>query len=118
MDELLLILAIGLALERRQLFEHNLPFQLLMVLVIIILPFIILLAAIFFFAWLMGRKISQSVEELMLAVEKIRQQDLNFRISYRGNNELGDLCAASDLAQLSSATGISSNTQIRTPRSS
>lgn len=65
-----------------------------MVLVIIILPFIILLAAIFFFAWLMGRKISQPVEELMLAVEKIRQQDLNFRINYRGNNELGDLCAA------------------------
>jgi signal transduction histidine kinase len=42
----------------------------------------------------MGRKISQPVKELMQAVEKIRQQDLDFTITYSERNELGDLCYA------------------------
>lgn len=58
------------------------------------LPFIVLIVAILFFAWLMGRKVSQPVHELMRAVEKIRQQDLNFTIDYHEPNELGDLCYA------------------------
>ncbi|HEU5378717.1 MAG TPA: HAMP domain-containing protein [Ktedonobacteraceae bacterium] len=37
---------------------------------------------------------SQPVGELMSAVEKIRQQDLNFSITYCARNELGDLCSA------------------------
>lgn len=57
-------------------------------------PFVVLLVAILFFAWLMGRKVSQPVTELMQAVKKIRQQDLNFTITYNERNELGDLCSA------------------------
>ena len=57
-------------------------------------PFVVLIVAILFFAWLMGRKVSQPVNELMQAVEKIRQQDLDFTITYSARNELGDLCAA------------------------
>jgi signal transduction histidine kinase len=57
-------------------------------------PFVVLLVAILFFAWLMGRKVSQPVNELMQAVEKIRQQDLDFTITYSARNELGDLCYA------------------------
>jgi len=57
-------------------------------------PFVVLTVAIFFFAWLMGRKVSQPVNELMRAVEKIRQQNLDFTINYSERNELGDLCYA------------------------
>ena len=39
---------------------------------------------------------SQPVNELMLAVEKIRRQDLDFSINYSANNELGELCDAFD----------------------
>lgn len=76
------------------LFSHNVLLQVSLVLLALMLPFIILIATILFFAWRMGRKISQPVNELMLAVEKIRQQDLNFSIAYRGRDELGDLCSA------------------------
>lgn len=58
------------------------------------LPFLVLVVAILFSAWRMGRKVSRPVGELMVAVEKIRQQDLNFSISYRERDELGDLCSA------------------------
>jgi two-component system, OmpR family, lantibiotic biosynthesis sensor histidine kinase NisK/SpaK len=57
-------------------------------------PFVVLTVAILFFAWLMGRKVSQPVNELMRAVEKIRQQNLDFTINYSERNELGDLCYA------------------------
>lgn len=57
-------------------------------------PCVVLLVAILFFAWLMGRRVSQPVNELMQAVEKIRQQDLDFTITYSARNELGDLCYA------------------------
>lgn len=57
-------------------------------------PCVVLIVAILFFAWLMGRKVSQPVNELMQAVEKIRQQDLDFTITYSERNELGDLCSA------------------------
>ncbi|MGZ6352837.1 MAG: HAMP domain-containing sensor histidine kinase [Ktedonobacterales bacterium] len=57
-------------------------------------PLVVLIVAILFFAWLMGRKVSQPVNELMQAVEKIRQQDLDFTITYSARNELGDLCYA------------------------
>ncbi|HEU5383024.1 MAG TPA: HAMP domain-containing sensor histidine kinase [Ktedonobacteraceae bacterium] len=57
-------------------------------------PIVGLIAAILFFAWRMGRKVSRPVSELMAAVEKIRQQDLNFSINYHEPNELGDLCSA------------------------
>jgi signal transduction histidine kinase len=42
----------------------------------------------------MGRKVSQPVDELLRAVEKIRQQDLDFTITYSAPNELGALCGA------------------------
>lgn len=58
------------------------------------IPFVVLSVAIFFFAWRMGRKVSQPVNELMQAVEKIRQQDLDFTINYSERNELGELCYA------------------------
>lgn len=57
-------------------------------------PLCVLTAAVVLFAWLMGRKISRPVNELMQAVEKIRRQDLDFSIQYSANNELGDLCDA------------------------
>lgn len=57
-------------------------------------PLIALMVAILCFAWLMGRKVSQPVNELLRAVEKIRQRDLDFTITYGAHNELGDLCAA------------------------
>lgn len=69
-------------------------FQISIILLIISVPFIVLGAAILFFAWLMGRKVSQPVNELMRAVGKIRQQDLNFTINYSARNELGELCLA------------------------
>ncbi|HET8841174.1 MAG TPA: HAMP domain-containing sensor histidine kinase [Ktedonobacteraceae bacterium] len=58
------------------------------------LPCLILIGTLLFFAWRMGRTIRQPVDELMLAVQKIRQHDLNFTIEYSGRNELGDLCEA------------------------
>jgi signal transduction histidine kinase len=75
-------------------YYHNLPLQNIVLLIAMVLPFIVLAVAILFFAWRMGRKVSRPVGELMGAVEKIRQQDLNFSISYRERNELGDLCSA------------------------
>lgn len=69
-------------------------FQVLMFIVMLVVPFVLLTVSTRMFAWLMGRKISQPIDELMQAVEKIRQQDLNFSIAYQGLNELGDLCSA------------------------
>src|SRR2546423_1850227 len=61
-------------------------------LMLLALPCLILIGTLLFFAWRMGRTIRQPVDELMLAVQKIRQHDLNFTIEYSGRNELGDLC--------------------------
>lgn len=69
-------------------------FQVLMFIVMLAVPFVLLTVSTRIFAGLMGRKISQPVSELMLAVEKISRQDLNFSINYQGHNELGDLCSA------------------------
>lgn len=57
-------------------------------------PFIFLGLAALVFAYRAERAISQPVHELNLAVEKIRQQDLNFHIQYDKANELGNLCRA------------------------
>lgn len=92
--EVPLILWIALAEQHGAPFTHNVILQMLLILLVLAVPFIVLGAAILFFAWLMGRKISQPVGELTRAVEKIRRQDLDFVINYRGRNELGDLCAA------------------------
>lgn len=70
------------------------PVEIALLLLALALPIPGLIAAMLFFAWRMGRKISRPVGELMLAVEKIRQQDLNFSIRYHERNDLGDLCAA------------------------
>lgn len=92
--ELVTVFLVALNVQRTTLFTHNLPLQIAVILMLVALPFLVLSAAVLFFARLMGRKISQPVDELMRAVEKIRQQDLDFSIKYRGNNELGDLCFA------------------------
>ncbi len=92
--ESLLLVVIARQIQRNPFFTHNIPVQLTVVALIIVLPFLVLSAAILFFAWLMGRKVSQPVDELMQAVEKIRQQDLDFSIAYQGRNELGELCYA------------------------
>jgi signal transduction histidine kinase len=92
--EVTVLVFIALETRRTAVFYHNLPLQIIVVLIAMVLPFIVLVVAILFFAWLMGRKISQPVDELMQAVEKIRQQDLDFTISYQGHNELGELCSA------------------------
>lgn len=70
------------------------PVEVALFLLALVLPIPGLFAAILFFAWRMGRKVSRPVGELMGAVEKIRQQDLNFSIRYHERNELGDLCSA------------------------
>jgi signal transduction histidine kinase len=64
------------------------------VLLITAVPICALIASVSLFAWIMGRRIIRPVAELMRAVEKIRQQDLDFRLSYSANDELGDLCSA------------------------
>ncbi|HLW03254.1 MAG TPA: HAMP domain-containing sensor histidine kinase [Ktedonobacterales bacterium] len=70
------------------------PVELALFFLALALPIPGLIAAILFFAWRMGRKVNRPVGELMVAVEKIRQQDLNFSIRYHERNELGDLCSA------------------------
>ncbi|GCE22410.1 sensor histidine kinase [Dictyobacter kobayashii] len=92
--ELLGILLIALSVQYTSIFSHNRFLQYLAVLVLIALPFSALLGACLFFAWRLERKISQPVGELMAAVEKICQQDLNFSIQYQAPNQLGDLCYA------------------------
>ncbi|GHO98999.1 hypothetical protein KSF_090470 [Reticulibacter mediterranei] len=94
MLEAIIIAFIDLDKQWATVYYHNLLLQNIVFLIAILLPFIVLVVAILFFAWLMGRKISQPVNELMQAVEKIRQQDLGFTITYQGSNELGELCAA------------------------
>ncbi|QBD74928.1 HAMP domain-containing histidine kinase [Ktedonosporobacter rubrisoli] len=72
----------------------GLPMDVLVLRLALTLPFVILILAILYFAWRMGRRVSQPVNELMQAVEKIREQDLDFTITYNESNELGDLCYA------------------------
>ena len=92
--EAIIIACIVLDKQWAAVYYHNLLLQNIVFLIALVLPFIVLVVAILFFAWLMGRKISQPVDELMQAVEKIRQQDLGFTITYQGSNELGELCSA------------------------
>jgi signal transduction histidine kinase len=92
--EAIIIALIVLDKQWAAVYDHNLPLRNIVFLIAILLPFIVLVVAILFFAWLMGRKIRQPVNELMQAVEKIRQQDLGFTITYQGSNELGELCSA------------------------
>jgi signal transduction histidine kinase len=70
------------------------PVEVALFLLALALPIPVLIATILFFAWRMGRKVNRPVGELMAAVEKIRQQDLNFSIRYNERNELGALCSA------------------------
>ncbi|QBD76445.1 HAMP domain-containing histidine kinase [Ktedonosporobacter rubrisoli] len=58
------------------------------------LPFVFLGLAALLFAQRMGKAVNQPVQELMQAVDKIRQHDLNFSIRYDQPNELGALCRA------------------------
>ena len=91
--ELLLLLWYMAAKHAAPIASHLSP-DTLIVCMSISLPFLVLTGVILFFARLMGRKISRPVNELMQAVEKIRQQDLDFTITYSERNELGDLCYA------------------------
>lgn len=88
------VFLVALGVQNSNLFTHNLLLQKAVLLFLVALPCTILITAVLFFARQMGHKISQPVNELMQAVEKIRQQDLNFTIHYQGRNELGDLCYA------------------------
>lgn len=92
--EVIIIALIDLDRQWAAVYYHNLLLRNIVFLIALVLPFLVLVVAILFFAWLMGRKISQPVDELMQAVEKIRQQDLGFTITYQGRNELGELCSA------------------------
>jgi signal transduction histidine kinase len=92
--EAIIIASLDLDKQWATAYYHNLSLQNIVFLIAAVLPFIVLVVAILFFAWLMGRKIRQPVDELMQAVEKIRQQDLGFTITYQGSNELGELCSA------------------------
>jgi two-component system, OmpR family, lantibiotic biosynthesis sensor histidine kinase NisK/SpaK len=73
---------------------HILALQIVIFLFISAVPCVLLIIVTLMFARLMGSKISQPVNELMLAVKKIRQQDLDFSIHYQEQNELGELCSA------------------------
>ena len=92
--ELASIIVIAVNVRYVNFFTNNISHQVGVMLALVALPFLILVAAILFFAWKLGRKVSRPVDELMLAVEKIRQHDLNFSINYNGRDELGELCAA------------------------
>ncbi len=92
--EVIIVAFIVLDKQWAAIYYHSLPLQNIVLLIALVFPFLVLIVAILFFAWLMGRKISQPVDELMQAVEKIRQQDLDFTITYQGSNELGELCSA------------------------
>ena len=92
--EVLLLIGLTLEAKQRGFVTYDPSLEGLRRWLVLAIPFIALIVAILFFAWLMGRKVSQPVNELMWAVEKIRQQDLDFTISYSAPNELGDLCSA------------------------
>lgn len=82
------------ALYARYIGGRNIAFELGVVLFALALPCIVLFLMALLFAWRVGHRLNQPVSELMQAVEKIRRQDLDFFITYRENNELGDLCIA------------------------
>ena len=88
------ILLVAWLVKTTALFTNSLALKVALMLALGALPCLVLFAAILLFAWRLERKIGQPVGELMRAVERIRQQDLNFSIAYQGRNELGDLCSA------------------------
>ncbi len=92
--DLVAVFLVTLNEQNVSLLKQNFSLQIVIIVLFVALPCIVLIATLLFFAWRMGRKVSLPVDELMLAVEKIRRQDLNFSITYRENNELGDLCSA------------------------
>jgi len=57
-------------------------------------PPVVLFVVVLIFASRLGKKLNQPVEELMGAVEKIKQHDLDFTIHYDQPDVLGDLCRA------------------------
>ncbi|WP_273844985.1 HAMP domain-containing sensor histidine kinase [Rubrobacter calidifluminis] len=69
---------------------------LLLMLLAALLPAALLAASTVFFARRATRKLGTPITELMDATEKIRNRDLDFEISYDGDDELGDLCRAVD----------------------
>ncbi len=92
--EFLLFICFMLAAKQKGFITYDPSLAELRLWLAISVPFVALIVAVLFFAWLMGRKVSQPVNELMQAVEKIRQQNLDFTINYSEHNELGNLCYA------------------------
>jgi two-component system, OmpR family, lantibiotic biosynthesis sensor histidine kinase NisK/SpaK len=57
-------------------------------------PFLYVLLFTVLFARGFGRRIGRPITELIQASQRIREQDLDFQLTYQGRNELGDLTRA------------------------
>ncbi|HEX2946709.1 MAG TPA: HAMP domain-containing sensor histidine kinase [Clostridia bacterium] len=74
--------------------EYESLWFLIFMLVDLGIPFAFFILYSIMFAGRLSRRMGAPLKELMNAVEKIKDKDLDFSISYRENNEIGDLSAA------------------------
>jgi signal transduction histidine kinase len=76
--------------------QNNNSFIILFILVDICIPIVCLIAYTLIFSKSLGRNIKKPLDKLIKAVEKIKNQDLDFKIDTAGckSNEIGDLIQA------------------------
>ncbi|MEC0242281.1 HAMP domain-containing sensor histidine kinase [Paenibacillus dokdonensis] len=65
--------------------------NLAMILIFLVSPFLYIAIFTYLFAAKFGRRIARPVHELIEASQRIRNQDLDFTVSYKADNELGML---------------------------
>ena len=66
----------------------------LIVLGMVLAPFVMIVFFTLLIARRFGRRLNRPVQDLVEAAQRIRRQDLDFTISYKANNEIGQLTQA------------------------
>lgn len=61
---------------------------------VLVVPFTWMLLSLLAAAWVLGRRFARPLRELGQAVERLKARDLDFRITYKGRDEVGELCRA------------------------
>ncbi|WP_144510541.1 HAMP domain-containing sensor histidine kinase [Bacillus sp. FJAT-22090] len=84
--------AVGLNYKIKLSYNSLTPF--ILALLVIFSPFIYIVLLTILFASIIGKRISIPIKELIAASNHIKNKNLNFKLNYKSNNEIGDLIFA------------------------
>lgn len=86
--------AVGLNYKLKLSYSSPAPF--ILVVLVFLSPFIYVVLLTILLASIIGKRISKPIQELIIASNQIKNKNLNFKLNYYGDNEIGDLILAYD----------------------